>query len=78
MEVEGHQEGGVRGQCLQAGFIGFGSFDGRDGWDQIGHHVDGVDAAEEDGRCDGLHHGTIPEMHVEVGCGWELDPVEES
>ena len=58
--------------------VGLDRGDGGERGDEIGHYVDGVDAAGGDGRGDGVHHGAVAEVHVEVGGGGEDEVVQES
>ena len=40
------------------------------------HHEDCVYASLSDGGCYELHHDTIAEVDVEVGCGGHFEPVK--
>lgn len=72
VEVEDHEvvERGV--ESLQAGLVLQGLGDADDGRHEVGHHVDGVDAAAADRGHDGGRHGAVPEVDVEIGRRGEL------
>ena len=45
MQIQSHEIIDTRVEGLEARLVVKGMLDGRDRWNEIGHHVDGVDAA---------------------------------